>query len=93
MANTDYLMDMENEALASWGKGIITGKKRTLNKDWIKHIGKYVDYGCKTQKARNLIWNRISGWEDRIKPMAIELCVKEYIEWVNNGGGDEWFQE
>ena len=98
-------MDMENEALSTWyeksGRGIITGKARSSDKEWVEHIKKYVDFGVKigeAMRALNLSWSKIEWEEKREKSALIEeeakrIAVKEYIEWVGRGGGDEWFQE
>ena len=65
----NYYMDMENSALDKWPKLIIKGKMRILNKEWLEHIKKYIDYGC-----------------------GLDIAMEEYIEWVLQGGGDEWFE-
>ena len=77
-------MDMENDALRNWDNtDTVTGigKKRLDNKNWIAHIRNYIDYGIKL--------GVVNYDEDKAKDMAVE----EYIIWVKNGGGDEWFEE
>ncbi len=31
--------------------------------------------------------------QSRVYPHTSEIDWEEYVEWVENGGGDEWFQE
>ena len=100
-----YMMDMENEALATWyaksGRGIITGKARCSDKEWIEHIKQYIDFGVKLGEARralNIPWSKME-WEEKLEKNALieeeakRIAVKEYVEWVRQGGGDEWFQD
>tara|TARA_Y100000310_G_C20669641_1_gene809517 strand:+ start:2009 stop:2272 length:264 start_codon:yes stop_codon:yes gene_type:complete len=78
--HTDYMMDMENEALESWSREIITGRKRAFNKEWVNHIGRYLDLCGNIHRFYT---------EDEWKLIRIH----EYRLWVLQGGGDEWFQE
>ena len=69
----NYLMDMENEALANWdntNKVTGIGKERLKNEKWILHIREYIDDCC-----------------------GLEEAMKQYVKWVENGGGDEWFNK
>ena len=54
----NYFMDIEREALEKWEHAIPKGVARRKNKTWIKHIGKYIDYGELPKREHIKIYKR-----------------------------------
>ena len=77
MVNDSYLMDMENDALHNWDN---------LADDIVVQ---------KIKRVQNINWiNHIRKYIDYdYLHKTKDEAIKEYIEWVLNGGGDDWFQE
>ena len=61
-----YLMDMENQALNDWKDEIPKNRERIYNKEWLKHIEKYVDKHNGIEYAMNLYinWVKAGGGDD-----------------------------
>ena len=82
MGRDNFMMDVENEILREWGsQNFPKGKTRACDEAWAAHVK-----AC------------LAAWYGGGKPPVSrreegrdEVSWAEYVAWVEEGGGDDWF--
>ena len=97
MRNDAFMMDVENTILEAYlNRPVFTfkgevpkGTARLRDQKWMTHVAACIHDWFGDRNSRHELLAQ--GADTRTAMRGAEVSVKEYIKWVEDGGGDDWF--
>ena len=99
MRNDAFMMDVENTILEAYlNRPVFTfkgevpkGTARLRDQKWMTHVAACIHDWFGDRNSRHELLAQ--GADTRTAMRGAEVSVKEYIKWVEDGGGDDWFSQ